>query len=112
MPIADCGNSICWIADKIRPFIMSMLRVNLGLRSYDLAIVSDELTNIGSFARERAVQGRLAYVVSDTNVIRHAATVETALAAAGFATARGTIPAGEPSKTLTLAEGLYEHLAA
>ncbi|HLZ07962.1 MAG TPA: 3-dehydroquinate synthase, partial [Chloroflexota bacterium] len=90
---------------------MPYLRVNLGPRSYDIAIASDDLIGLGPFARDRAPKSQLAYIVGDTNVIQHMVAVETVLAAAGFATARGTISCGEVSKCLASAEQLYNELA-
>src|SRR5207237_1007352 len=99
---AGSASLICWTAVKFDATIMSTLRVNLGPRSYDIAIVTGDPMGIGPFARDRAAQTRLAYLVTDTNVTSHAAAVETALVAAGFRTAGHTIPAGEASKTLAV----------
>src|SRR5262249_27559104 len=88
------------------------IRVNLGPRSYDIAIVSDDPTGVGPFARERAERSHLAFLVADSNVDPHARAIEPSLTAAGFATAHATMPAGEASKSLASAERLYEQLAA
>lgn len=88
------------------------IRVNLGPRSYDIAIVSDDAGGLGAFARERAAKSQLAFLVADSNTQPHAMAIESALTAAGFATAVATLPAGEASKSLASAERLYEQLAA
>ena len=93
------------------PYRMS-IRVNLGPRSYDIAIVSDDAVGVGRFARERASKTHLAFVISDTNVEPHAIEVQSALSAAGFAMAAAAVPAGEASKSLASAERLYAQLAA
>ncbi len=81
---------------------METVRVNLGPRSYDIAITHRRP------GRRRAVRPRpaaadvgLALVVCDANTQLHArAVVEAALAAAGFRTALAAVPAGEASKSL------------
>ena len=88
------------------------IRVNLGPRSYDIAMTSDDRAGLGPFARARAAKSQLALIVGDTNVDRHAAVVATALTDAGFDVARATVAAGEASKCLAAVERLYEQLAA
>src|SRR5437016_11873929 len=88
------------------------IRVNLGPRSYDIAIVSDDRAGVGAFARERAAKSSLAVLIGDSHVETHGNAIESRLMAAGFATARATIPAGEASKCLASAERLYEQLSA
>lgn len=89
---------------------MATVHVNLGARSYDIAVTSGERGGLGSFARQRSA-GSLAFLVSDEHVSDHAAAVATALTAAGFKTASITLPAGEAQKALTTAALLYDRLA-
>src|SRR5262245_24638907 len=49
------------------------IRVNLGPRSYDIAIATGDLAGVGPFARQRS-RGKLALVVTDESVRKHAAT--------------------------------------
>jgi 3-dehydroquinate synthase len=89
---------------------MNTIRVNLGPRSYDITIGSGE-SGAGAFARERAAQSRLAFVVADANVTSHADGVAKSLAEAGFTVEKFAVPAGEASKSLASTERMYERLA-
>lgn len=86
---------------------MAFVRVNLGPRSYDIAI--DE-ANLGAFVRERLPPSKLALVVCDANTERHGRAVEAALQGVGFRTSVASIPPGEASKTLAEASRLYDAL--
>jgi 3-dehydroquinate synthase len=85
------------------------IHVNLGPRSYDIAITSDDSTGLGPFAAERT-RGRLAFVVTDERVAPHARKAAQALETAGFRTALAELPAGEAQKALGVASGLYDRL--
>jgi 3-dehydroquinate synthase len=89
---------------------MTTIRVQLGERSYDIRIVSDDRRGLGPFARERC-GGVLAFVVSDQHVGPHADAAADALAAAGFRTAVSVLPSGEAQKSLVTASQLYDGLA-
>src|SRR5262245_10678051 len=94
----------------------SSLRVNLGERSYDIAVTSGNPEGLGPFARDRARGGRLAFVAGDSTVTAdaraaHARAAAAALPAAGFRTALQTLPPGEAQKALAVASGLYDRLA-
>src|SRR5690242_1943665 len=89
---------------------MSEIRVNLGPRSYDIVVTSDDPAGLGPFARARC-PGTLALVVHDTNVTAHARRATDALAAAGFRTDTVALPPGEPQKDLAVAARLYDALA-
>jgi 3-dehydroquinate synthase len=86
------------------------IHVNLGPRSYDIVIVSDDPKGIGPFASERS-RGRLAFLVTDEHVVVHAQGVTRALEAAGFRTATAELPSGEAQKALAVASNLYDRLA-
>jgi 3-dehydroquinate synthase len=89
---------------------MTTLRVNLGERSYDIAITSDDVAGVGLFARQR-VKGSAAFVVGDENVRIHADAVARSLTAAGFRVTTAVIPPGEAQKSLASASALYDRLA-
>src|SRR5437870_2546290 len=86
------------------------IRVNLGDRSYDIVVTSDEGSKLGAFARERS-QGTIAFAVSDENAKPHAQAAQKALMGAGFRTALVTFPAGEVQKSLKSVLVLYDRLA-
>jgi 3-dehydroquinate synthase len=85
------------------------VRVELGPRSYDIAVGSDSLGEIGSFARQRC-RGTLAFVVTDEHVVSHADRVAAALRACGWQTHTVSLPAGEAQKSLSVAALLYDAL--
>jgi 3-dehydroquinate synthase len=85
------------------------LRVNLAERSYDIAVCSDALPRIGSFARER-VNAQTALIVTDENARVHAVPIQQSLDANGFRTALVVRPAGERQKSLASAAELYDTL--
>jgi 3-dehydroquinate synthase len=89
---------------------MTTIRVELGERSYDIRIVSDDRRGLGPFARERC-GGSLAFVVSDEHVGQHADAAANSLTAAGFRTAMSVLPSGESQKALVTASHLYDGLA-
>jgi 3-dehydroquinate synthase len=89
---------------------MSTVRVNLGERSYDVTIVSDDRAGLGPFTRQCA-RGSLAYVVGDENTRPHAETAAAALDAVGFRTSLEVLPSGESQKALSVAARLYDRLA-
>lgn len=85
------------------------LRVDLGPRSYDIVITTDDSAGIGAFARER-VKGTSAVVVADGNVAGHARSIEQSLQASGFRTSVALRPPGEGQKSLAAAGELYDRL--
>ncbi len=87
----------------------SLLRVHLGERSYDIAMVNDDLHAIGAFARPRS-KGSAALVVTDVNVAPHAARVDASLKSAGFRSSVVVRPSGEGQKSLAVVAELYEAL--
>lgn len=84
------------------------LRVNLGPRSYDIAI-NTAAAGLGDFARQRS-RGSAAFVITDENVAHHGRGVEQTLQQAGFRTAFAVRPAGEGQKSLDVAKTLYDQL--
>jgi 3-dehydroquinate synthase len=89
---------------------MNSIHVNLGPRSYDIQIVSNDRQGLGPFAREQ-VRGKLAFVVTDEHADPHADRVADALHAAGFQPVLAELPAGEVHKSLSTASYLYDRLA-
>jgi 3-dehydroquinate synthase len=87
-----------------------MLRVNLGPRGYDIAIVSGEPAGLGPFARDRCPAAR-AFIVADDNLMPHAEAAARSLHAAGFEPTLVTVSPGEASKCLAVAARLYDALA-
>jgi 3-dehydroquinate synthase len=88
---------------------MPTVRVNLGPRSYDIAIAADQ-AGVGAFVRERIPKGQLALVVADTNTATHGTATEAALGVAGFHTGFAIVPAGEASKSQVELMRLYDAL--
>lgn len=89
--------------------IMNSLRVNLGPRSYDIVVTTDNVAGLRSFAR-RCSSGSTALVVTDDHVVPHAESVKQALQQSGFKTGMAVRPCGEAQKSLGVAAGLYDVL--
>lgn len=89
---------------------MQSIRVQLGERSYDIAVTYGEIGGLGSFARQRS-SGSRAFVVTDEHVIDRACKAEGSLRDAGFQPQRVSLPAGESQKALATASYLYDQLA-
>jgi 3-dehydroquinate synthase len=87
---------------------MQSLRVNLGPRSYDIAIGSNIEGGLGAFVLERMPAARRALVVADTHTQAHAERIAQLLGTDAVA----VVPAGEASKSLAAAADLYGKLAA
>ncbi len=86
----------------------STLRVNLGPRSYDIAVATGG--DFAAFARERT-SGKLALVVSDEHVSQHADRVADALTSVGLRPLTAVLPSGERQKCLSMVSHLYDRLA-
>ncbi|MBO0700080.1 MAG: iron-containing alcohol dehydrogenase [Zavarzinella sp.] len=86
---------------------MQMIRVELGPRSYDIAIGHGVEDQFAAFVRARTVRASKALVVADTNTRAHAERLAGRLGTAEVA----AVPAGEASKSLDAAGRLYEMLA-
>jgi 3-dehydroquinate synthase len=94
---------------------MHTVRVNLGPRSYDIAITTGDLSGIGVFVRAAIPKSVSALVVTDNHTRQHGHTVEVSLNSIGFRTGSVVIPAGEESKCsgelARLYDTLYDHAA-
>ena len=95
---------------------MHTVRVNLGPRSYDIALVTtgadqaNETGGVGPFARRTLPKAELALVVADANTATHGRIVENALKAHGFRTGFALVLAGETSKSSAELARLYDAL--
>jgi 3-dehydroquinate synthase len=89
---------------------MDSIRVQLGERSYDIAVTSGDVDALGSFAGQRK-KGVRAFVVTDEHVIEHADQVSAALSHLSLQPLLVSLPAGESQKSLTTASYLYDQLA-
>jgi 3-dehydroquinate synthase len=85
------------------------VHVELGPRSYDIAVASGSLDQVGAFARARC-RGTLAVVIADEHVPTHAATIAASLKATGFQVHPITLPSGEAQKSLSVAGLLFDQL--
>ncbi|HEV3143978.1 MAG TPA: 3-dehydroquinate synthase, partial [Gemmataceae bacterium] len=90
---------------------MSNIHVNLGPRSYGIAIVSNNPTGLTSFVEERCPRSRSALVVGDEHVHQYMLHFAAALAGAGLRVEQAVLPAGEITKCLAQASHLYDRLA-
>ena len=92
---------------------MDTVRVNLGPRSYDIAIVAREAasgSSAGAFVRTALPKTTIALVVCDSNTQAHGRAAEAALTASGLRTGFATVPAGEASKCMEQLAKLYDAL--
>jgi len=85
------------------------VRVNLAERSYDIVVISNDLSGLGPFARSRT-SGTQAFLVTDEHVLPHANAAGAALGTHGFRTHLTVLPPGEGQKALSVASGLYDRL--
>jgi 3-dehydroquinate synthase len=86
------------------------VHVNLGPRSYDIAVGAANLEQIGQFVAERIALTRAA-VITDARVeTPHATAVAKSLADAGAEVDVLVIPEGESSKSIAMAENLWQKL--
>src|ERR1700730_5722980 len=89
---------------------MSVIRVQLGVRSYDIVVTTNDVAGIGPFVRQR-LSAKRAFVIADENVATHANQITESLTAAGFQVNQEAIPPGEQQKCLAAAANLYDQLA-
>ena len=80
---------------------MQTVRVNLGPRSYEIALNTGDAAGVGAFVRAALPKSQLALVVADTNTAAYGRAVDLSLRSAGFRTRFATVPAGEKSKSQT-----------
>jgi 3-dehydroquinate synthase len=87
------------------------VRVNLGERSYDIVITSDDAAGAGPFARRRCGGSRVLMVTDENVGPRHGPGFVGALQTAGFETHELNLTPGESQKSLATAAWLYDVLA-
>ena len=86
---------------------MNPVIVRTGTQSYDVVIGSGLLEQTGALVSQR-LKGPVCAIVSDDNVSAlFAETVKRSLTTAGFQPTSITVPAGEKSKTIGEAEGIW-----
>ena len=91
---------------------MRTVSVQLGTRSYAIKIAPGLLNQLGRECAQLELGGRCA-VITDANAGRHFARgALKSLAASGFTPVLISVPAGEKSKRLAIAEKCYDQLAA
>lgn len=88
---------------------MSLVRVELGARAYDIRIEPGLLARAGDPLAPLA-RGRTMAIVTDENVRPHLATLQASLAAAGVANEAIVLPPGEGSKSWATLEALTDRL--
>lgn len=89
--------------------IMQTVRVNLGPRSYDVALTTADLAGFVPFVLAATNVTRV-LVVTDEHVVEHARTIDQRLFEAGFATAVAVLPPGEETKSQAFTWALYDRL--
>jgi len=90
---------------------METIRVNLGPRSYDVAVTSDASGLVPFMQRcHRKLSG--VFLVADENTLPHASKINDSLQTAGIKVVSTTLPPGESTKRLDMASCLYDELAA
>ncbi len=89
---------------------MNTVRVNLGTRSYDIAIASGDVLGVGPFVHAALPKTSTALVACDSNTQPLGRTVEAALAESGIRAAIATVPAGEASKCTPQLAAIYDAL--
>lgn len=86
------------------------VRVNLGLRSYDIAIGSKNISDFGKFITDRC-RATHSVVITDDNVQEpHAVAAVEGMVNAGIDVDLISIEPGEMSKSIELASGLWQGL--
>ena len=87
---------------------MEKIRVNLGTRSYDIVVQAGGLAEVGRWMSGFSLPPQVLVVADDnTSALFGAAALES-MKCAGFSPVLAPIPAGESSKSLRMADQLYE----
>jgi 3-dehydroquinate synthase len=89
---------------------MPTVRINLGPRSYDIALSTGTGSDFGAFARTSLPKSKRALIVADTNTQKHGQDLKTTLNSAGFEVGFVSVPSGEESKSLHELSRLYDAL--
>ena len=83
---------------------METIRVNLGERSYDITIWTGGLSTIGEWAARFSLGERLLLVADEHTEALFGETAVQSLKQTGFLPTMVTVPAGEASKSLAMAD--------
>lgn len=89
---------------------MQTLKVELGERSYPIAIANGTLSGIGNALAGSGYGGRLALISNPTVYHLYGKSVSVSLKAAGFDLVEILVPDGEEHKSLASAEMIYTEL--
>lgn len=96
------------VNDRDTPDMEARTRVELGENSYDIAIASGALGNIGTELRQLNL-GRKILIISNPEIFSHyGETVVGSLVNAGFEVCSHLIPAGEEYKNLASIQKVYD----
>jgi 3-dehydroquinate synthase len=90
---------------------MPTIRVNLGPRSYDIAVTTRALERFPSFLRDRRPALSAAFIVTDNNADAQARPLAECLVKTRVRIRTVSLPPGEASKSLENAAHLYDALA-
>ena len=88
---------------------MTIVRVELGDRAYDVVIEAGLLARAGDRLKTLA-RGRRMAIVTDENLLPHLATLQASLSAAGVESEAIVLPPGEGSKSWATLETLTDRL--
>jgi 3-dehydroquinate synthase len=90
---------------------VELVRVNLGPRSYDIEVGTGNLSQLGSFVQQRAKVTH-AVVIADENVVQtHAVAAVESLHESGARVDLVKVESGEGSKSVAMADVLWNALA-
>lgn len=90
---------------------VEIVRVNLGARSYDIAVGSGNLAQLGKFVLERGAATHAVVVVDENVAMTHAVPAAESLHDSKIRIDLVKVPAGEGSKSVTMADTLWNALA-
>ena len=90
---------------------MHAVHVSLTDRSYDVLVEAGLLARAGELIAATPLRGTRAAIISDETVASfHASALVESLQSAGFKPTLHTVPAGEASKSMSIAEGLCREM--
>ena len=88
-----------------------IVHVNLGPRSYDIEVGTGNLPGLGRFMHQRATVTHAVVIADEKVVDTHAATAIESMRAANIRADLLKVPSGEGSKSIAMAERLWNALA-
>ncbi len=87
---------------------METIHVNLGERSYDIVVQVGVLTDVGRWMADFSLPPQVLVVADDNTAALFAASAMKSLKGAGFEPALALVPPGEGSKSLRMADQVFE----